>query len=125
METINFIAEMWGFGFAIASLAMIFNQNLIKKFFDFAEEDLPVFFHGILSFLVGLATVLNIAWAGNWKVIIAIFGWLAILKGIMLLFAPEASKKITSKFENKSWLSYALLVVLILGLALIYLGFQK
>lgn len=125
METINFIAELWGFGFMAASLALLFNQQLIKKFFQFTEDELSVFCHGFLSFLIGLATVLNVAWANNWKVAVAILGWLAIIKGVMFLMLPKTAKNLIGKIENKEWTPWALLAVLIIGLFLIYLGFNN
>ena len=120
----NYLAEIWGISIVVISLALIIKDNYIKRLFNKIETEENLFCWGLISFVIGIAMVLahNI-WAQNWQVIITIFGWLALLKGLAMLFIPELVKKWTKKIENKEWLPIALIVVLIVGLILTYLGF--
>lgn len=124
MNTLNFIIELWGIFIVVVPLSLLINQGLIKKIFAFAEDDLTIFFGGILSFIIGLSSVLNYnTWAYNWTVVITILGWIAILKGIALLFFPNISKKMHNKIKDKEWISYMLLVAIFIGCFLVYAGF--
>jgi ABC-type bacteriocin/lantibiotic exporter with double-glycine peptidase domain len=96
----------------VSPLALLCNHGLIKKIFIFADNDLTIFFGGILIFIIGVASVLshNI-WSVNWGLVITILGWVAIIKGIMLLFWPTMVRKINDKLRNKEWMPYLYLSV--------------
>lgn len=124
MNTLNFVAELWGIFMVVVPLSLLINQGLIKKIFAFVDDELVMFFGGMLTFIIGVASVLSYnVWSANWGLIITIFGWIAILKGIMLLFIPAWSRKINDKMKDKEWMPYLLLVAIFIGLFLVYAGF--
>ena len=87
MDTLNFIAELWGFGFLSTGLALLINGKNIKKLFQFAESEIAMFYSGILVFLMGVASILSYnLWSSSWGVVVTVFGWLTVLKGLFLLF---------------------------------------
>lgn len=124
MNITNYLAELWGILMIVVSLALIVKDKYIKTLFSSITTDLGMFLYGIFSTTIGTAMILahNI-WTKDWKVIITIFAWAALLKGLAQLFMPEKSKEMIKKAENFPYLSYALLVVLVVGLVLTYLGF--
>ena len=56
--------------------------------------------YGFLSLFLGLTSVLlHNVWEPNWQVLITIFGWLALIKGIIVIAWPEVSKN--TKYETR------------------------
>ena len=124
MNTLNFVTELWGIFMVVVPLALLVNQGLIRKIFTFAEDELVLLFGGMISFMIGVASVLSYnVWTANWGTVITVFGWIAILKGICLLFFPAWSKKMHNMLKDKEWISYLLLVAVFIGLFLSYAGF--
>ncbi|MCX6719598.1 MAG: hypothetical protein NTV36_00595 [Candidatus Staskawiczbacteria bacterium] len=124
MQTANFLAEVWGISLVIVPLALLIKEKHIKRLFAKIETEESLFMWGVVSIVVGLLMVLSYnVWAKNWQVIITIFGWLSLIKGLSLLFLPELIKKYAKKIENNQWLPIGLVVAVFVGLILTYLGF--
>jgi uncharacterized membrane protein len=68
---------------------------------DFPKNPSLVFVTGLLTFVAGLATVIfhNI-WVADWRVIITIFGWIMLIKGILLVLLPSAMIKTTKIYSD-------------------------
>ena len=84
---------------------------------------------GLLEFTLFIFGVLIIenhnVWEANWTVIITIIGWVALLKGILLLAFPTKLDFFKSKFSNDSFLKLLTPLVLLFGLIFLYLGFMS
>ena len=105
-------------------LALLINEKYLKRIFAEIENEATLFFWGMVSLVIGLAMILSYnVWEQSWQVIITILGWLALLKGLALLFLPEYIRKWAKKIESKKWLPIALVVIVFVGLLLTYLGF--
>lgn len=124
MPLSNYLAELWGILFVVIPLALLLNERYLKKLFEASADDKTLFCWGAASLTIGLAVILshNI-WVQDWRVVITIFGWLALLKGLMSLFVPDQIRKTLKKLEHQQWLSFALIVMLFIGLVLTYYGF--
>ncbi len=124
MDISNYLAEVWGISIVIVSLALLIKDKHIKSLFAKIETEESLFLWGFISLIIGLAMVLSYnVWTQSWQVIITILGWLALLKGLALLFLPEYIKKWAKKMENAPFLSYALIIMVLIGLVITYLGF--
>ena len=124
MNLLNYLAEVWGIFLVLVPLALLVNQNYLKRLFAEVENEATMFFLSIVSLAIGLAMILAYnVWAKNWQVIITILGWLALIKGIAVLFLPELVKKWVKKIENAPFLPYALMIMVLIGLVITYLGF--
>ena len=121
---VNFLAELWGVSIVIISLALLTNEKHLKRIFSKIESEESLFMWGFVSLIIGLAMVLSYnVWMQGWQLIITIFGWLALIKGVALLFFPEQMKKQAKKLENQQWLPVALVIFVFIGLVITYLGF--
>lgn len=121
---VNFLAEVWGISIVIVSFALLLNEKYLKTLFAEVENNATMLFWGVVTLVIGLAMVLSYnVWDKSWQVIITIFGWLSLIKGAAILFVPESIKKWTRKIESSSYLPYALVVAIIIGLVLTYFGF--
>lgn len=124
MNLSNYLAEVLGLSIIAVSLALLIKPKYLKRLFIEVENETTMFFGGIISLVLGLAMVLaHNVWVYDWQVIVTIFGWCSLLKGLSALFMPELMKKCAKKMENAPFLPFALLVALFVGLALTYFGF--
>lgn len=120
----NYLAEIWGISIVVVSLALLIKEKHLKRLFAKIETEENFFCWGFISFVIGIAMVLshNI-WVKDWPVIITIFGWLALLKGLAFLFWPEYTKGLAKKMESVPFLPFALVIAIFVGLVITYLGF--
>jgi len=120
----NYLAEVWGISIVIISLALLAKENYLKRIIASMENDANLFLWGFVSLVIGIMMVLshNI-WTGSWQIVITILGWLALLKGLALLFIPEKIKILAIKMGNPQWLPIYLFVLIFIGLVITYFGF--
>ena len=80
-------------------------------------------FGGVMSLVLGLLVVLshNI-WTG-WEIIITIFGWLAIGKGVLYLLLPDFSNDLVKHFNTENIFNISAFGNIVLGAVLLYAGF--
>lgn len=120
----NYLSELWGIAMVLVPLALLISPKHLERLFAEVESDSKMFCWGIISLVIGLAMILAYnVWTNDWRVVVTIIGWLALLKGIMHLFFPEQAKKCIKKVEKASFLPYALIVAVLVGLVLTYFGF--
>jgi len=63
-----------------------------------AKNPTTIYLSGFLFLMIGiLLTVSHQVWAGDWRVVITIFGWLILVKGVMRIFFPDTVKKLIEK----------------------------
>lgn len=126
METSIFLAKIFGLAYTVVGIGMIANKKYYHEMYDKMRTNSPVIYlGGILALVVGFLLVMhhNI-WIESWIVIITIIGWLALIKGVLLLVIPEAFMDLTkSWFKNKNFFLLIGICALILGLILGYFGF--
>lgn len=119
------IFQWLGVTFFAMGVGMLSNPKFIKDIVkDFLGSTVNVFFGGLACLAIGLplVTFYNV-WIWNASLIITFIGWLALLKGLMLVMFPVFTtnmyKGILEK-ENKAYISYGVLAV---GIILLYLGY--
>ena len=122
-----FLAKTIGLYLVIVSAAFILKANELKPVaLDMVRNSSLVMFSGILALIFGILIVVshNI-WVMDWRVIITLLGWLALLKGVMRLFFPEfAMSKMKKCVENNASYTMMMLITLFIGLVLLYFGFM-
>ncbi len=124
MEIVNFLAQFWGFSLIIVSLAFLIKPKHVENILTLVEDTKNELVFGILNVMLGIALILwyNV-WDSSWRVIITILAWLILVRGIVCLFFPEVIKTGAAKVKShKEWVSYALVVCIIIGCLLAYLG---
>ena len=123
MNLSNYLAELWGITIVLVSLALLVKPKRLERLFAEAENEVTMFFWGIVSLVIGIAMVLvHNVWVLNWRVVITILGWLSLIKGLDVLFLPGYMRKRWSKMDNQQWLPI-LFFLLFVGLVITYLGF--
>ena len=92
---------------------------------DFFRNTAILYIGGILALLFGLLIVLfhNI-WEASWTVIITIFGWIGIIKGIWLIIFPDLVRKFSKIYQkHTSLLRVNLVLVFVIGAVLTRFGY--
>jgi len=122
------IFQIIGGAYAAAGLGIIVNTDFYEKLTDgFMDNPAVVFVSAIMVSILGflLVTFHNV-WVTDWPVIITVFGYLALIKGIIMLAFPRAYIAISKKIEKKiRHLRFYAVLIFIIGLGLMYLGFVK
>lgn len=93
MENISILlAKFWGWYCIIFFLALSLNPKRIRQITEDLKDQKFTILISFLAIIIGLLNVLfhNI-WTNDWRIIITIFGWLALTKGWFLFTFPSKS----------------------------------
>jgi len=122
MDITIFFAQLWGSFFIIFGSLFIITKQLGKTI-EMTDDKAFVISTGYITMLMGLITViLHNLWVADWRVIITVFGWSTLIKGIMKIGFPEHIHKQAQRFKKKQWLSA--LFLLVMGIYLLWMSFQ-
>ena len=120
------IFQILGITYLVVGIGILGNPNFYKKMIENFTENPPAIYLGGLAALVICCFVLTLhnIWTKDWSVIIPIFGWAALIKGIFLIVLPKTSAKFGKTFnEMKELLRVWGLIAAIVGGLLCWLGF--
>ena len=91
MTTSIFLAKLIG-PFALAlGLALVFQGTGFRAFAsEFMASPALIFLSGVITLPAGLAIVLtHNVWTPDWRVVITIVGWLAVVTGAVRMIVPQ------------------------------------
>ncbi len=126
METSILIARLIGPLLVMTGLIMLVTPQAVQ---DMAREFLAsralIFIAGVLALLGGLAIVnTHNVWTAGWPVIITIFGWLAVIGGIVRMGFPALTKSVgEAMLARHAGLRVSAVIQLALGLYLMFVGY--
>ena len=125
METI-FLAQVIGIYLLVGSVAGLLHPRRMKEAMgDFMKSSILPFFDGALALIIGLLIVLtHNVWTDLAAIIITLIGWLAIIEGLAMFLLPEESLRGLMKgLTSKSLATVLMLVGIVAGAYLVYVGF--
>src|SRR5262245_6321478 len=128
MSTSIFLARLIGPVMALVGVSLLVNEAAFRKM---AQEALRspalIFFTGMILMPVGLAVVLSHnVWALDWRVIITLLGWVAVISGALRIFAPDRVTKVGKNFlARKDIITVAAAIWLVIGAVLCFFGFRS
>ena len=128
MQTSIFLARLIGPVMALAGISLIVNELAFRKMAqEFLRSPALIFFSGMILMPAGLAVVLNHnVWVLDWRIVVTLLGWLAVLSGAFRVFAPDRATKIGKKYLNsKEFTTVAAAFWLIVGAVLCYFGYRS
>lgn len=97
MEYVVALARIFGPFLAILGLWMLlYGENYMKVINAIKGAPGLMYLSAVINLLIGF-TVLTIYnyWTHDWTILVTIFGWLMVLRGVCLLFAPQVIVKMT------------------------------
>ena len=120
------IFQIFSLFYIIVGIGILINPGFYKKLFeDFIENAAVLYLGGAMALTIGyLILAFHNTWTKDLSVIITIFGWLALIKGIVILIRPKIMIALSKAIlKNESILKIEAIVIIILGLAFSFLGF--
>ena len=121
-----FLARVFALYFLAMGLAVIFHRKYIQECIDHIfENQAMLFVVSFMTLIIGiLLVVAHPTWTSDWRVLITIIAWIALLKGIIFLFFPRHLKVFQRKMLMRPML-YPMIGILTvcLGLFFSYCGF--
>lgn len=102
MDTSLFLLKFWGWYCVIFFFILCFNPKRIKQIIEDIQDEKFTILISFLAIIVGLLNILfHNVWEANIRLVVTLFGWLALLKGIMLLTFPRTTTKGITKMNIK------------------------
>lgn len=127
MTTSKPIARLMGPVLLAMGLGMVIENDTMRELTqEFLSNRGLIYLAGILTLLAGLAIVnAHNLWTDDWRVIITVFGWLAIVGGLIRILLPGQVQALgTGLTGNIPAMVIGGLAVLILGAVLSYYGYE-
>ncbi|WP_425391089.1 hypothetical protein [Ekhidna sp.] len=124
MELSIYLARTFGVIYLAVGLGMfLYRESYILLFRRLTESIDFVLMGGFIAVASGMAMVTyHNLWVSDWRVIITIVGWIALVKGIMLLIMPGYIRTFRGVLLVR-YGKYLTVAILLFGLALSYFGF--
>lgn len=123
MDHAAMLSRIFGPFFLIIGLWVFFRGDEVKKIWA-SMRSIPalVFFGGIINLLIGFSILsLHSTWSLQLAVLLTMIGWLQVIRGIVILFAPQRFLDLAVASE-KHW-SKLLFIPIVVGICLSYVGF--
>lgn len=126
MPTSILIARLIGPIIVVAGFTALINPKALQDMGrEFLASRALIFIAGVLALLAGLAIVnTHNIWAADWRVIITIFGWLALIGGVIRMAFPGLTRSIGEAMLANAALLRVLAVLQVgLGAYLMFVGY--
>ncbi len=120
------IFQLFSLAYVAVGVGILINPDFYKKIYqDFIDNGMAMYLGGFAALVIGylLVTFHNV-WEMDWHVIITIFGWIALIKGMLILVRPQVIIAVAKLFvNNEKALKIEAIVALLIGLLFSFLGF--
>ena len=122
------IFQVFSLVYLAIGIGMLINPDFYKKLFaDFCESAAMMYIGGVFTLVIGYLILAlrgcSVFCSSGFAVIIPIIGWLALIKGILILVRPQMMIALTKAVLKDSMLKIMVAWVLFLGLLFSFLGF--
>ncbi|MEM7191699.1 MAG: hypothetical protein AAF405_02320 [Pseudomonadota bacterium] len=127
MQTSVFLARLMGPVLLAVAVSMFVNgDRQVAMARQFLENPPLIFISGMLILTAGLAIVLHHnVWVADWRVIITVFGWLAVIGGVLRIVFFQSIERIGAKMLVKPWvMPTGAVVAFVLGSVLSFFGYS-
>jgi hypothetical protein len=128
MQASLYLAKLIGPTLIVIGIGMLINRDGYRAMArEFLGSRALIYLAGILAFIPGLAMVLaHNVWAADWRILITILGWLALIGGAFrILFPQEVTRIGTRAIANPNTMLIGGVVTLALGAILSFYGYAR
>lgn len=125
METSILIAKIISLLYLSFGIGLIINPDFYKKGIENILESAGYMILGGLLAIIGGVLIIEYHnnWVKNWTVVITIIGWIALIKGVLLLSFPKFMVFFKPMFQHEDLYKYLAPLVILFGLVFAYFGF--
>lgn len=119
MEKSLILAEFWGWYLILFFTIIMINTKRVKQMYEYVKDEKLLFIISLIAIIIGLINIMmHNLWTSDWRIIITLFGWIALLKGIIFFSYPKlVNQKILSYWLK--WFPFLMVFMLFLGLYLL------
>lgn len=119
MDNSIVLAKFWGWYMMLFFVLLIIYPKRIKQLFEYTKDDKFIITISFLAIILGLINVIiHNVWVADWRIIITLFGWLALIKGISLFAFPQFALKWIHNFDFK-WFHVLMFFLFLAGIILL------
>lgn len=119
MDISIFLAKFWGWYLIVFFVILSFNPKRIKQIFNDLKDEKFLILVSFLAILVGLINILlHNVWEANWRFIITLIGWLALLEGLALFTFPKQTVK-RLNYINVKFIQVIYMLLFLVGVFLL------
>ncbi|MEQ8904136.1 hypothetical protein [Ekhidna sp.] len=126
MELSIFIARTLGVMYVTVGIGLfLFRETYILAFRKILESPGYALLGGFMAIVGGMALVTyHNLWVNDWRVVITLIGWIALIKGVILIMFPTFLDMFKGILQVRKGKGLTIAIVLF-GLVFIYLGFIR
>ena len=119
MEISIFLAKFWGWYLIIYFFLLLIYPRRIKQLFEYAKDEKFIIIISFLAIILGLLNIIahNI-WVTDWRIVITLFGWFSLLKGITLFAFPNFTIKMITNINFKRF-HFLIFLLFVFGIVLL------
>lgn len=123
MQNAMWLASIFGPLLMILGIWMLFyHENMLKVCASCKNTPSVQYIWGVVNMFIGLTILSEYnLWAWNLPLLVTLFGWLTLVRGLMMLFVPQLFLKLAIK--DPGWLKIKGIIPLIWGFGLCWLAF--
>ena len=122
-ETSIFLAKFWGWYLIIFFLILSFNPKRIVQIIKDLEDQKFVIVISFAAIVIGLLNILfHNVWEDDWRLLITLIGWLALLIGLSLFIFPKRTV-LYLDYLNIKFVQVIYMLLFFIGLFLLNMGY--
>ena len=128
MQTSIFLAKLIGPVALLMGLVMLLDPARVRTMArEVMQGEAFIFMSGVITLPIGLALVnAHNVWALDWRVLITLFGWMAVAAGIArLAFGGQLKTVGAAMVDNKMALAIPAMLMPLLGACLSYVAYMS
>lgn len=124
MDISIFLAKFWGWYLLIFFFILSYNPIRIRQIFEDLKDQKFVILVSFIAIIIGLVNILfhNI-WKPDWRILITLLGWLALILGLLLFTLPIRSSN-WLEIVNVKLVQVVYTLLFLLGVFLLNIGYQ-
>lgn len=129
MENAILVAQFFGPVYLAVGLGFLVSpdhyEKLVDEFIGEKSSAALTYLGGVMAFFAGLVILhLHNSWNQDWTMVVTILGWLAVIKGALLLIVPnQFMGQFEGMVKSKGFLNFAKLFAIVLGAVFTYFGY--
>ena len=126
METSYLLARIIGPYMLIAAIAIYANRDIFDRLIDDIEDQpLLLMSMGAFTLILGLLMLqFHNVWSLDWRVLVTLIGWITLIKGALVIIAPQSFIKIAKHYKsNDTLLNIQAVIAVFFGIFMSYMGY--
>jgi hypothetical protein len=128
VQTSRYIAKLLGPLLVAIGAGLLLNPDVYRAMAEeFLKSHALIYLSGLIALVGGLAIVIvhNI-WAADWRVVITLFGWAAVIGGVARIVFPQLAEALgRAMLAQPGLITGAWIIVLALGAWLSFMGYSN